>query len=90
MPRRTLERYGKGTSRSPEELVNVHLGRRTILPSKLENKLVEYCITVDQRYYGLRRQDIRRMAFQLTKINGLKHSFDNKNQQRRRNGFEPF
>jgi hypothetical protein len=45
VPRGTLERYVKDTSRSPEELVGVYLGRRTVLPSELENKLVEYCIT---------------------------------------------
>jgi hypothetical protein len=50
VPRGTLERYVKDTSRSPEELVNVHLGRRTVLPSELENKLVEYCIPMDQIY----------------------------------------
>ena len=41
-------------SRSPEEPVNVHLGRSTVLPNELVNKLVQYCITVDQRYCGLR------------------------------------
>jgi hypothetical protein len=74
--RGTLERYVTDTSRSPEELVNVHLGRRTILPSELQNKLVEYCIIMGQRYYGLRRQDIKRMAFQLAIRNGLKHPFN--------------
>jgi hypothetical protein len=44
VPRGTLERYVKNTSRSPEELVNVHLERRTVLLSELENKLSEYCI----------------------------------------------
>jgi len=44
-------RYVKDTSLSPEELVNVHVGRRTVLPSELENELLEYCITMDQRYY---------------------------------------
>jgi hypothetical protein len=39
--RRTLERYVKDISRSPEELVNVHLGRRAVPPSELENKLLE-------------------------------------------------
>jgi len=63
VPRGTLERYVKGTSRSPKELGNVHLGRRTVLPSELENKLFEYCIVMDQRYYELRREDIKRMAF---------------------------
>ena len=36
------------TSPSPEKLVNVHLGRKTVIPSELENKLVEYCIIMDQ------------------------------------------
>jgi hypothetical protein len=40
------------------ELVNVHLGRRTVLPSELENKLVDYCIIMDQ-YIGQRRQVIK-------------------------------
>jgi len=69
------------TSPSPEELVNVHLGRKTVLPSELENKLVEYCIIMDQSYYGLRRQDIKRMAFQLAIRNGLKHPFNQENSE---------
>jgi hypothetical protein len=61
------------TSPSPEELANVHLGRKTVLPSELENKVIEYCIIMDQSYYGLRCQDIKCMAFQLAIGNGLKH-----------------
>ena len=75
VPIGTLDRYVKDTSRSPEELVNVHLGR-TVLPSDFEDKLVEYCITMDQRYYGLRRQDIKSTAFQLAIRNGLQHPCD--------------
>ena len=56
VPRGTLEGYVKDTSRSAEELENVHV-RRNVVPSELENKLVEFCITMDQRYYGLVRQD---------------------------------
>jgi len=52
VPGGTLERYVKDTSHSPEELVNVHVERRTVLPSELENELLEYCITMDQRYYA--------------------------------------
>ena len=40
------------TVRSSEEQVNVHLGRRTVLRSEPENKLVQYCITMGPRYYG--------------------------------------
>jgi hypothetical protein len=91
VPRGTLERYVKDTSRSSEDLVNVHLGRRTVLPSELENKVLEYCIIMDQRHYGLRRQDIKRMAFHLAIRNGLKNShLTKKDQQLGGNGFDPF
>jgi len=67
------------TSPSPEELVNVHLGRKTVLPSELENEVIKYCIIMDQSYYGLRCQDIKCMAFQLAIGNGLKHSLNQEN-----------
>jgi len=76
VPRGTLERYVKDTSLSPEELVNVHVEKKTVIPNELENKLMEYCITMDQRYYGLRHQDIQSMAFQLAIRNGFKHPFN--------------
>ena len=59
----------------------MHLGRKTVLPSELENKLVQYCIIMGQSYYGLRRQDIERMAFQLAIRNGLKHLFNQENSE---------
>jgi hypothetical protein len=78
VPRETLERYVKDTSRSPEELVDVHLGRRTVLTSELKNELVEYCIIMDQRYYVLRCRDIKHMAFQLAIGSSLNHPFNKK------------
>ena len=59
VPRANSVEAREDTSRSPEKLVNVHLGRKTILPSELENKRVEYCIIMNQSYDGLRRQDNR-------------------------------
>ena len=90
VPRGTPERYVKDKSRSPEGLVNVHLGRRTVLPSELENKLLEYCIIMDQRCYGLRRQDIKRMAFQLAIRNGLKHPLNGEKSETGKRWFRSF
>jgi hypothetical protein len=76
VPRGTLERYVKDISVSPEELVNVHLGRKSVLPSELENKRLEYCVIMDLILdYGLRSQGIKRVAFQLAVRNGLKCPF---------------
>jgi hypothetical protein len=55
--------------------VGVRLGRKPILPEYLEDELVKYCKLMDERFFGLRRSDIRRMAFQLAIRNNLKHSF---------------
>ena len=42
----------EGYIRSSEEVVNVHLGRKTVLPSEHENKRAEYCVIMNQSYYG--------------------------------------
>jgi len=89
LPRGTLERSVKNTSRSSEELVYMHLGRITLLPSEHGNKVVEYCITMDQRYCGL-CQDIKRMAFQLAIRNGLKHPLNQENSAAGKKCLQPF
>jgi hypothetical protein len=63
-----MERNVKNTSSSPEKLVNVHLGRSTVLPNEHVNKLVQNCIAMDHRYYGLRRWAMWPL--------GLKHPFN--------------
>jgi hypothetical protein len=84
-----LWRGGEGISHSPQALVNVQLGR-TVLPTTFENKLVQYCITMDQRFCGLRRQDIKRMAFQLALRKDLKHPSNQEKSAAGNNGFDPF
>jgi len=71
----------KDTFRSSEDVVNVHLGRKTVLPSELVNKLVEYCVIMQQSSYGLRRYDIKHMTFQLAIRNGFKHPFNQENSE---------
>jgi hypothetical protein len=71
----TLERCVKDSTKSLEELVQLNLGRRPILPDHMESELVKYCIEMDARYYGLRRNDVKRMAFQLAIRNGFQHPF---------------
>ena len=80
----------KDASRPPEELVNMHLGRRTVLPSELENKLMAYCIIMDQTYYGQRRQDMKRTAFHLAIRNCLKHLINQENSEAENKQFRSF
>lgn len=65
-----LERYVKKDVRA-EDLVQVRMGRRPALPIDLEAELESYCKEMDRRFYGLRLQDIKYMAFQLAIKNNL-------------------
>jgi len=51
----TLDKYVKDTFRSSDELANVHLGRTLVLPNGLENELVQYCLSMEQRHCALGR-----------------------------------
>jgi hypothetical protein len=75
VPKGTLERYVKTHEKTPETLVEVRLGRKPVLSNDIEELLVKYCVEMDARFYGLRRKDISRMAFQLAMQNGIKHPF---------------
>ncbi|XP_022824970.1 tigger transposable element-derived protein 6-like [Spodoptera litura] len=74
VPKGTLERYVKKDVRA-EDLVQVRMGRRPALPIDLEAELERYCKEMDRRFYGLRLQDIKYMAFQLAIKNNLRHPF---------------
>ena len=43
VPKRSLERYVKDKTCTPVELVGIHLGRRSVLSSQLEDELVQPC-----------------------------------------------
>ena len=47
--------------------VNLPLGRKPIFPAALAKKLLEYCMVVESRYFGLTRKDVQEMAFALAK-----------------------
>lgn len=59
VPKRTLESYVKNTDFSPENLVSKTLGRKPTLGLNIEAELVQYCLDMDSRYFGLRRSDIK-------------------------------
>lgn len=77
VPRSTLKRLVKDPQESLELLVNKPLGRKPVLPPELETKLVEYILFMEARYYGLTRQDVRKMAYQLAMRNGISNNFKN-------------
>jgi hypothetical protein len=41
----------------------------------LEEELVKYILLMEETFYGLTRNDLRRMAYALASRNGIKHPF---------------
>lgn len=78
VPRTTLRDYLK-SDKSPAALVQIPLGRKPILNSELEKSFADYCVAIDKRFFGLRRNDVKRMGFQLAIKNKRPHPFKNSN-----------
>ncbi|XP_018564328.1 uncharacterized protein LOC108905788 [Anoplophora glabripennis] len=62
---------------SVEQVVQIKLGRGTVLNSELEETLVRYVLEMEAKFFGLTRKDIKRMPFTLAERNGIKHPFGN-------------
>ncbi|CAH2001885.1 unnamed protein product [Acanthoscelides obtectus] len=75
VPRTTLFRLCQKNESPPEEAAATTLGRKTVLGTTVENLLVDYILTMESKFYGLTRSDVRRMAYMLAKRNQLKNPF---------------
>jgi hypothetical protein len=50
------------------------LGRKPIIPPALEEKLVQYPLLIERKYFGYTRDDVRRLAFQFDVRGSVHHS----------------
>ncbi|KAJ4433385.1 hypothetical protein ANN_15644 [Periplaneta americana] len=73
--RSTLENHANHKSKDVVALCSTKLGRKPVLPEALEDDLVKYCLTMEERYYGLCSSDFCRLALQLAMQNKLSHPF---------------
>ena len=46
-------------------------GRATTLPVKVEAELADHCLLLISMYFGLRIDDLRRLAFDITEANNI-------------------
>ena len=74
VPRPTLQRLLR-VDKPSEEAALTKLGRNPIMGEELETELVEYLLIMESKFYGLTRQDVRRVAYQLCERNGINHLF---------------
>lgn len=90
VPRSTIKDYVKKTEEELEKLLEVPLGRKPVLPSEIEDELVEYCLQMEVSFYGLTARDVKRMAFHLAMRNNIPHPFSNEKKVREESGFDFF
>lgn len=75
VPRSTLEDYVKHKTKDIQALLETKLGRKSVLGNDLETQLVKYCEVMEERFFGLKIQDIKQLAFQLAIKNNIEHPF---------------
>ena len=47
----------------------------SILPSEVEEEIFNYCVTMEEKVYGLTADDVRRLTFELAERNNINHPF---------------
>jgi len=75
VPKATLSRHMSGKNKIASGDVKFH-GHQLMLPEELENELVQHCLMLESMYFGLRVDDLRRLAFELAEANSVPHNFN--------------
>jgi hypothetical protein len=56
------------------------LGRKPVFPTNLEADLVQHCLLMEERFFGVTRADLRRLAYRLAVANNKPNCFNVKNE----------
>lgn len=72
VPRSTLFRSVNDKDTPIESLTNKVIGRRPVFGQGIENLLVEYVLAMENKFYGLTKIDLRRLAYQPAIKNNIK------------------
>lgn len=76
VPKTSLHRIArKKGNESVSKLLSTPLGRKPVFNQKMEAELVKYALEMESRFWGLTRMDIRSLAFELAKQNGIANPF---------------
>lgn len=87
VPKSTLELYVK-RGQPLEKQCTLQIRRKPVLTPEIEEDLVQYCLEMDKRYYGLGLTDIRRLAYQLAIRNNLPNPFSKRDGNAGKNDLE--
>ena len=88
VPKATLKRHLDGKNKT----TNGHkkLGRRTILTSDLEEQLHDLIIDLEGRFFGMTRNDLMTLAFEVAEENGLDHPFNREKRSAGKGWYQSF
>jgi hypothetical protein len=79
VPQTTLEHNVQDWQKSSSETVKTKLGRRQVLPCEAESYLVEHCLLMEIKFFGLIMVEFMRLAYQLAVRNRIKNQFCKRN-----------
>ena len=74
VPKATLSRHEKNQNKIVNEDVKFY-GGMSCLGGHLEKELVDHCLTLEERFFGLTMNELRQLAFELAEANGIAHNF---------------
>jgi hypothetical protein len=72
LPRSIIKDYVKSNGKNTVEAL---IGRKQLLPTEEEEELVQYCLVMGHKYYGLCAKDVKCMANSLAIRYGARHPF---------------
>jgi hypothetical protein len=79
VPKATLLRHVKHTNVRAHDSEKC-LGRSSDLPPNIENDLVQHTLLLESRFYGLTRQTVLRLVYQIAKANNIATRFNDDKQ----------
>lgn len=71
----TLKRHLEGRNIHANNEIK-KMGRSQELPAELEDEIVQHALKLERMFFGLSRDDLRRLAYQVAEENAIPHRFN--------------
>ncbi|XP_065665440.1 uncharacterized protein LOC136086872 [Hydra vulgaris] len=89
IPKATLSRHINEKNKVAVANVKFH-GRLTTLPNEIETELADHCLLLESMYFGLRIDDLRRLAFDIAEANNITQNFNKQTRMARKKWYYAF
>jgi len=89
VPKGTLSRHMTGKNKVATLTTRFH-GRQKTFDDEVERELVEHCVQMESMYFGLRIDDVRKLAYDLAEANNVPHTFNHEKKMAGKKWFYSF